>query len=182
VWEPGAEELVYELAVEMGNRYVETPPLIQAANVRFKIARVAVALAARTFSTDEGYERVIVTARHVVDAVSFMDEIYGLEGFGYAALSREHIKDARDAVSRWEEARDFLKDKPDLIKFLRACEGRFRNNDLQDMLNIDREMANAYVGYLWGHRLVTRQAGNVLINPVLNQLLREIMKEYDQDD
>jgi hypothetical protein len=40
-------------ANDLGSRYVEDPPLIQAANVREKVARLAVALAARLFSTDE---------------------------------------------------------------------------------------------------------------------------------
>jgi hypothetical protein len=178
-WEQGAEQLVYDQAVAMGERYIENPPLVQAANVRFKIARVAVALAARTFSTDETFTKIVVTKRHVTDAVAFMDALYGLEGFGYRAHSEEVIRDNAEALKKWHEARHWLRDLPDLVKFLRGCEGKFRNNDVQDMLNVDREMAASYVNSLWGYRLVTRQAGNVLINPALNNMLREIMKEYD---
>jgi hypothetical protein len=50
------EAKVFDAANEMGKLYIEDPPLIQAANVRIKIARVAVALAARTFSTDASRE------------------------------------------------------------------------------------------------------------------------------
>lgn len=181
VWEPGAEELVYEEAIDMGKRYIEQPPLVQSANVRFKIARVAVALAARTFSTDDTFERVVVGRRHVKDAVRFMDAVYGLEGFGYEAHSREVIRDAQEAVRRWHEAKDWLQTQPGFVQFLRGCQGKFRNNDVMDMLNLTREDASAYINMLWQFRLVTRQAGNVMITPVLQQLLREIVKEYEYE-
>src|SRR5205823_9872562 len=45
-WARGAEDEVYKTALALGERYVEDPPLVQAANVRIKVARVAVALAA----------------------------------------------------------------------------------------------------------------------------------------
>src|SRR5687768_3883473 len=59
VWAPGAEEAVFTAALDLGNRYVEHPPLIQAANVRTKVARLSVALAARTYSTDDTGELVV---------------------------------------------------------------------------------------------------------------------------
>jgi hypothetical protein len=41
VWTDGATEEVYKASNKMGGEYIEDPPLIQAANVREKIARVA---------------------------------------------------------------------------------------------------------------------------------------------
>jgi hypothetical protein len=49
-WGEGAVSAVYEAAEGLGARYVEEPPLIQAANAREKVARLAVAIAARLFS------------------------------------------------------------------------------------------------------------------------------------
>jgi hypothetical protein len=60
IWMPGAEDEVFKHAVDMGKRYIEEPPLVQVANVREKIARIAVALAIRTFSTDRSGERVLI--------------------------------------------------------------------------------------------------------------------------
>lgn len=182
VWEDGAEALVYDQAVVMGGNYIETPPLIQAANVRFKIARVAVALAARLFSTDSAHQLVVVKKEHVMAAVKFIDAIYGLENFGYKEASEEFFKDQADAVRRWGEARQWLAEQPELVKFLRSTEGRFRNNDIQDMLNVDREMASAITNTLWRYRLIHRQGANILINPILNDMLKEIKRGYESNN
>jgi 5S rRNA maturation endonuclease (ribonuclease M5) len=173
VWEDGAEHAVLEAAVEMGKRYTEVPPLVQAANARIKIARVAVALAARTFSTPDGH-KLVVGNHHVADAVKFIDKLYSSPGFGYAELSREALSDAAEANKHRDEAQRYLVSKVGLSKFLRSMTGSFRRQDLEDMLNMNRDEANAVVNMLWQMRLITRQGPNIKINPVLHELLREV--------
>jgi hypothetical protein len=95
----GAEDQVYKLANEMGQRYIEDPPLVQAANARIKIARVAIAIAARTFSTDDSCEKIVVTKEHVQDAVKFMDVLYDMPTLGYGDRSRERILDVQEATA-----------------------------------------------------------------------------------
>lgn len=174
IWSPGAEEEVYTLAVKMGKRYVESPPLIQVANVRVKIARVAVALAIRLFSTDQDGEVVIVTKRHVRDAVRFMDHLYSMRNFGYRDLSAERIKEVKEGSKFYDEAKQYLYNNPELAKFLRVMEGHFRTQDLQDMLNLTKEMANAIVNTLWRFRMITRQGPNIVVQPLLHEILREV--------
>ena len=91
IWARGAEDAVYKHALAMGETYIEDPPLVQAANIRIKIARMAVALAARLFSTDASHEKIIVTKAHVEDAVTFIGILYGMTAFGYEERSRERI-------------------------------------------------------------------------------------------
>jgi hypothetical protein len=91
VWAEGAEESVFRAALDLGKRYTEDPPLIQAANVREKVARIAVALAARLFSTDERGETLIVRRAHVQGAVAFLDRLYSMKGFGYRERSSEFL-------------------------------------------------------------------------------------------
>lgn len=173
VWGRGAERAVYYAARQMGRRYVEDPPLIQVANVREKLARVAVALAARLFSTDESCERIIVTREHVKDAVSFIDRVYGMRGFGYAERSKEIIQDRRFAEKQSREIKQFLYNKPNLAKFLRTT-GKFRRQDVEEVLNADREQANAVISTLWEARMVRKDKGDVRVEPTLHELLREI--------
>jgi MCM P-loop domain len=173
VWDDDAEDEVFKQANKMGARYIEDPPLVQAANIREKIARMAVALAARTFSTDRSGERVVVRRWHVRDAVTFMDRIYGMPGFGYAERSREVLSDRKEAQKQTKFAKEYLYRKPGLAKFLRTT-GKFRRQDLEEILNVDREQANAIISTLWSAKMVRKDKGDVRVEPTLHDILREV--------
>ena len=173
IWKQNAEEAVYKRANEMGKRYVEDPPLVQAANVREKIARLSVAIAARLFSTDDSYERIVVRRQHVEAAVAFMDEIYNMPGFGYAERSRELISDRKAARKNSRRIRGYLADKPGLAKFLRST-GKFRRQDVEEVLNVDREEANAIISTLYEARMVRKLKGDIWVEPTLHDLLRRV--------
>jgi hypothetical protein len=172
-WAEGAERAVYSEADRIGGRYVEDPPLIQVANAREKIARIAVALAARTFSTDRTCERVVVTRAHVRGAVAFIDKVYNLQGFGYAERSRELIEDREEAQRKSKQIKVFLHNKPWLAKFLRSA-GKFRRQDLEEIgPSVEREEANAIINTLYDARMVYKDKGDVRLTPTLHNLLRE---------
>jgi hypothetical protein len=172
VWMNSAKHAVYKLANDMGKRYVEDPPLVQAANVREKIARFAVAIAARLFSTDRSYERVLVRRQHVYAAVAFMDHIYSMPGFGYAERSRELISDSEYAKDHRREIQRYLADKPGLAKCLRGA-GKFRRQDIEEVLNVDREEANAIISTLYDARMIRKVKGDIWVEPTLHDLLRK---------
>jgi hypothetical protein len=172
VWAPGAESRVMAMSNAIGKEYVEDPPLIQAANVRIKIARTAAALAARTFSTDKNHERLIITSEHVEGATAFMRRLYEMEAFGYRERSRERIRDKREAEQNRKETLEYLKGRPSLAKFLRGT-GSFRRQDLEEVLNSSREEANGTINRLWEWRMVRKDKGDVRVEPTLHALLRE---------
>jgi len=171
----GAEGAIFDESVKLGLRYVEDPPLIQSANVRIKLARIAVALAARTYSTDKTGSKVVVRVAHVRDAVTFMDWLYSRESFGYAQRSQELLEDRRMAVSAMDEITQYLKTRPGLGKFLRSVPGGFRRQDMEDMMNFTREETTAIINKLWLARMVQKQSGgDIRISPLMHQLLREV--------
>jgi hypothetical protein len=172
-WDVGATQAVYDAAEALGGRYVEDPPLIQAANVREKIARMAVALAARLFSTDERGEDVIVKREHVAGAVTFIKTLYDNPDFGYGERSREIIEDRLAAEDNKADIRKYLKNKPGLPRFLRS-NGKFRRQDLEEVLDVDREEANAIISQLYELRAVYKDKGDVKLQPTLHKLLREV--------
>lgn len=173
VWQKGAEDEVYKLASDMGGRYVEDPPILQAANARIKIARVAVALAARTFSTDSNHEKILVGKEHVQDAVKFMDILYGMDAFGYADRSRERLDDIAEAESNVAEIRNYLLENRGLAKFLRS-NSKFRRQDLEEVLNRDRDGANSIITRLWHARMVRKEGADIRVEPTLHSILREV--------
>lgn len=170
-WARGAEDRVFKLAIEMGQRYIEDPPLVQAANVRIKIARVAAALAARTFSTKNG-EDLIITTQHVEDAVTFMDRLYNMTTFGYAHRSAERIADRAEAEAQKENITEYLRTRPTLAKYLRTT-GKFRRQDLEEVMNTSKEEANSIINTLWEARMVYKDLGDIRVEPTLHALLRE---------
>jgi hypothetical protein len=172
VWSGSAEQAVFDAANDMGSRYVENPPLVQAANIRIKIARTAVALAARTFSTDASHQKVVVTKRHVQDAVAFIDLIYGMTAFGYRERSREAIADRAEAEANRDDIVQYLRGRPTLNKYLRST-GKFRRQDLEEILNVTREEANGIINTLWEARMVRKDLGDIRVEPTLHALLRE---------
>lgn len=172
-WAPGASEAVYLAANQLGARYVEDPPLIQAANVREKIARLAVAMSIRLFSTDERGELVIVKSSHVRESVKFLNRLYSMRSFGYAERSEEIIEDWRAAERNKKPAQAVLRKNPGLDKFLRS-QGKFRRQDLEEILDIDREEANAIISELYALRMIWKDRGDVKLTPTLHKMLREL--------
>jgi hypothetical protein len=172
-WARGAEQAVRKAAMSMAANYSEDPPLVQAANQRLKIARLAIAIAARTFSTDETCELLVVRPDHVEDAVAFLDRIYGLRGFGYAERSKELIGDRAEARKHYDDIKIYLLQRTGLAKFLRNS-GKFRRQDIEEVLNTDRTDANAVVNTLLNARMVRKDGADVRVEPTLHELLREV--------
>lgn len=173
-WEFGAEHDVFTVAEWLGNQYVSDPPLIQAANAHVKIARVAVAMAAATFSTDKTGEKLIVRKTHVHEAAWFLHSLYKKDTFGYHTLS-ERQRDTSDRAARsMELSRRWLLENRMLVEFFQRTEGQFRREMIEQMLNLSREEANAIVNRLFTWGLVSPNGHAVKMNPALHQLLRDI--------
>lgn len=175
LWGPGAEQMVYAASVRLGQLYEENPPLIQAANVRMKIARLAVALAARTFSTDATYECVVVGKRHVYDAVQFIDWLYSRPGFGYRQASQHTSEERTYGARMMDDAKHYLLSNPKLARFLRNAGSTFRQDSLMNSANLTRDEASGVIAKLWDMRMLDSASGiDIRIQPLLQTVLREI--------
>lgn len=172
-WVDGAQEEVLQAANELGRKFIEDPPLVQAANIRVKVARLAVAMAIRLFSSDENYERVLVRREHVRDAVRFLERVYSMKNFGYAERSQEIIHDRREAEDHRGYIERYLEANPNLAKFLRST-GSFRRPDIEEIMHVGREEANAIIATLWDRRMIRKEKGDNKVEPTLHRILREI--------
>jgi hypothetical protein len=175
----GVEEYIYAAAEDLGSRYVSDPPLIQIANVRIKVARLAVALAARTFSSDAQGECVVVKRSHVKSAVQFLDAIYGEQAMGYKAHSEKVMDNRKRAEKAKVEARKYLRANPSLIETLLAVGATdFRKRDFEEFGGVDRDDVGVIIPKLLGWRLITRKSrGYMTMEPALVELLRELEAE-----
>lgn len=174
IFENSAIEAVYDAAKELGGIYTERPPLIQAANARTKVARVAAAIAARTFSTLDGVH-LVVRPDHVRVAVKFMRALYDNEKFGYGDESRFIKERQQAAIDNWEEAKRLLLNNRALTAFLRSATDQFSTLELRNSAQYpDIAMAINDAGALWQWGFLDSAGVNYVANRQLVDLLKEV--------
>lgn len=181
-WARGAEHEVIKKALEMGRHYVEDPPLVQSANMREKIARLAVALAARTYSSPDG-ETLVVTRQHVRDVVRFLDHLYGNVDFGYRDRSRRRIKRKEEAQKNRDAAYDMIMGDEKLERFFNDLDGvTFTLDKMESTIDVGKEEAKGTISKLVAMGYVTAESDNKTrtefrMSRELIDVLRMIRKE-----
>lgn len=176
LWGRGTEQAVYDAAINMGARYVSDPPLVQVENIRVKIARLAVALAARTFSCNKNGEKVWVKREHVESAVEFLDSVYSTEAMGYMRSSRRVLVTRQEAQDSKGKVRRYLQDEPHVLAAIRAIGAEtFRSRDFEEQAALTRDEANLVMRRLTEWRMISREArGAVRFEPAMTEVLREL--------
>lgn len=183
-WYPGVEDFLLERAEAVGHRYIPDPPLVQAENVRVKLARIAVAIAARVFSCDETGEILLVHREHVEAAEQVLDKLYGTRSFGYREYSRKVIKDREKAEANRTRTRRWLLDhEDDALQALLAVNGdRFRVRDFTDFAGMMQDQAQMAVRDLLEMKMVTRMSkGYIKMDSALVQLLKDVEAELEEE-
>lgn len=173
VWAPRAEDAIYEQAIILGDKFEEDPPLVQGANIRVKVARIAMAIAARLYSTDESGDVLEVKRSHVIAASDYLEGIYTNAGFGYAEVSREAQMDVFMAEINELEVTSWLEGRPMFSKALRHS-ARFKRVDLEDMMNVPREQISGDLNFLWERRMLVRDGAFIRCSPTLQEILRSL--------
>lgn len=87
IFDSRAVDIILRSAVELGKRYHYSIPLVQAENMREKLAKIAVAVAGRCYSTDSTGDNLVVTPACAEYAVGFIDYIYTREAMAYDVYS-----------------------------------------------------------------------------------------------
>lgn len=91
LFESDAEQAILSQTNRLCNEYTDILPLIDRGTTRHKIARLAVALAVRTFSVSEDHQSVLVRKCHVDYISNFLDELYSDSAFGYRDYSKAQV-------------------------------------------------------------------------------------------
>jgi len=134
-------------AIELSQQFSATIPLIQGENVRFKIAKLAAAIAARCFSTEDGVS-LVVKEKHAQLAVKLMHRFYSKPSMGYKQFS--DIEIGTKVLTNQKDLDEFFKTWPDhmrsqLVDGLLSSD-RFGVRELQDWCNVDGNIAKKFVG------------------------------------
>lgn len=182
VWQEGVETLVLEKAQMLGQRYITEPPLIQVENVRLKIARLAVAIAARLFSSDTTGECLVVKAEHVDAAVRLLDRFYKMPSMGYANHSARVLRDRKKAQDNQEFIMDYLRQRPEVFEVLQSVGGDpFKLRDFEEFAAMSRLEAQEIVTVLKRHKMVRQMAkGYMRAEPGMIEAVKRLEAEWEE--
>jgi hypothetical protein len=144
-----AKKQIYSAAISFGNLYDFSIPLIQGENIRTKIARIAVAFAARLFSNRDKGRLLLVDTCHIECACVFLNLIYKKEASGY--YQRSQLKKLEDIGEHWKENVDeYMKsyrNSESICKYFLQTYS-FTSRDLEEVMSIARPMANEVISKL----------------------------------
>lgn len=139
VFAEGVEDLIQTEALRLANTYSSTVPLIDRGTTREKLARLAVALAAKTCCYVD--DSILVLPAHVEYVSRFLDTTYSDPVFGYRAFSEAISR--MSAIADVEEVKALFASLPypqDAVRtILRQSE--FVLEDLQAALSQDRDQS-----------------------------------------
>ncbi len=107
--ERDAEDEILMVSNRMGAKYSSSCPIVEPSDQRLKIARLSVALAARTFSTEDGYT-LIVRKCHVEMIEEFLDRIYASPALGYLEYSKRQCGETK--LKNTTDIKTLLKNMP----------------------------------------------------------------------
>jgi hypothetical protein len=155
--------------------------LVQAEDIRLKLARISCAIAGRLFSTDNG-ETLVVKREHAEYAYNFIVQIYSKPCCGYSQLSMA------------EKERSVLPDSNTVIAILKSVGDGFNDlisgllehrqisiNELCDYAGIDLYQARALISALVRKRALVKEYNWYVKLPAFRKFLIELKSQMATD-
>lgn len=168
----GAERECLKQATYLSTRYV--PPLVEGAEQRIKLARLAVSAAARVYSTDDTGQCVVVRPEHVEFVTEFLDRIYTKPSMAYDEFSRSKLADTE--IADGQEVQNRFETLADDVRFLLSDAQSFTAFDAQDFLSVERDKANEFCSFLVRKRCIRKGKFGYYKLPAFIQFLRHFKR------
>lgn len=180
VWTEPSIDAIFKCSKEMGENYSSRVPLVEAANQRIKIARLAVALACRLYSTNDG-TNVIVKEEHVLFVFNYLNAIYSKQSLGYAELSYQHKNEEKlveEAKPKMMKALNENKAMASILLSTPVLNARI----VEESLNLSRDESKSWMKYFQQNGMIRLYAnGNSRITQGFTKILREWLQSRGRD-
>lgn len=174
-----AIKLIYEFSMKLEDMYDFSIPLIQVENVRFKLAKIAIAFAARFYSNAEEGKVLLVRSVHVECAWIFFDLVYGKKQSGYRAYST--MKKSVQEVVTPEKLRSiglyfdsWKLQKGELMRFL-LINNAIDQESLIMHLGCEKPSATECMSRLLKLGCITKKGPNYYKAPDFTEYLKDLM-------
>jgi hypothetical protein len=181
-FERESEILVLDEATKLCEEFTDRVPLVDRGSMRFKLARLAAALAVRTFSTSDDLQKVLVRRCHVEYICKFLRETYTAPAFGYdrytaAVKMVSEIREPEVIANQLSQA-PFPKDLIDQLLHTSEIEVQ----DVQDWCSWDRQNALELVSFLVRKRAFQREGRSYRKTPEFIKLLKKLLDSSELPD
>jgi hypothetical protein len=177
-FEEEAEGEILRLASEMSKKFSSAIPLVEPADQRNKIARIASAFAALTFSTpDEDPSTILVRKCHVEATGRFLNRIYSSKSLGYEDYSMGMT--ASEVLVRPDDIKKSIREKNfsrELVVSLLES-NTFQAQDIADWTGDQVDEARGFLGVLMRQNAVRRVGRNYVKTSAFILLLKEMRVE-----
>jgi len=176
VFDEQTSSMILDAATKLSDEFSDVIPLIDRGSTRYKLARLASALACRTFSTEDT-ESVVVRPCHVDFVVDFVRKVYGSQTFGYADLTAAVRLTAELSDPKLIEKH--LNETPfptDFVQSMLHTE-RVDLQDIQDWCGWDRHEAIQFLSFLVRKHALQRDGRAYRKTPPFISLLKNMQSE-----
>ena len=180
VFTNAATELILKKATEMGKMFSSKIPLVEGANQRIKLARLAIAAACRTYSTING-ENVIVKPGHVKFVYDFLMKIYEDTTLGYYDFSEQINENRRVAEDKRGDILTYLEEKDGLGDLFLQYD-YVRNNDIEYIADLEKSEVKNIIKFLSKNRMLRKTSRGFKKTPAFGKILKEWKEEQRREE
>lgn len=166
-----AMELILSKATEMGQIFSSKIPLVEGANQRIKLARLAISAACRTFSTVDGIE-VIVQPGHVEFVYDFLMKKYRETTLGYYDFSEQINESRRVAENKRGDILTYLEEKEELGDLFLQYD-YVRNSDIEYIADLEKSEVKNIIKFLSKNRMLRKTSRGFKKTPAFGKILKE---------
>lgn len=171
-FEQEALDILEERCKALTSKFSEAMPLLDRGTARHKLARMAAALAARTFSWDG--DRIVVRRCHALYVCDFIERIYSAKTFGYLDFSKAQQRAI--GMKDREIVRRYIVNTRHPEHFV--SEILYRDDisavDIQDWCEVERDDAQSIISFLVRHHAIRRRRTSYYKTPDFISLLKEM--------
>lgn len=170
-------QAVLDVADLMGKKYSSAIPLVEAAEQRIKIIRLATAVACRMFSTDETGVKVIVTPDHVEFIYLYLAEIYAKPSLAYDLFSEYDIRRRQmpdEAVVKDELER--IGEAKSIAEGFLSFDAGMSKSDIEDITSLESKEAKKFLSFLVRRKALQRRGSWFFKSPAFILMLRQMQK------
>jgi hypothetical protein len=168
------ESLCNATATEMSAEYSDAVPIVDGGSMRYKLARLAAALACRTFSTSQDMRSLDVRPCHVEAAAAFLRRHYSSRACGYAEFTA--AQRAGTQLLDQSAIRSMLAAMPFPYEFVESMlrSDKVEQQDLMDWCGWDRVMASQSLSLLVRKHALRRDGGGYRKSGPFIDMLRSV--------
>jgi len=172
----GVEQMILGRAMDLSEKYSSFIPLVEPADTRLKLARLAVSCACRCFSSDKD-GNVLVLPEHVDFVYDFLRSCYDSPFMSYDRYSDRARSESVFNDGEFEKALGEFRELPRCVEcaeILTSIGNPFRGFEINEQLGLDSWDTKEIVRFLSRYRMIQTLPAGYRKLPKLQVFLREI--------